>query len=179
MGEIRTVVVIGAGVAGRDIARATLLAGYRTILQDILPSKLRKAEAELREDAARLEYASTVEDAARQADLAIEAVPDELESKIEIFTLLDKICKPATILATITATLSVSEIASVTYRPERCIGMRFVIPAHTMVTLDLMRGAQTNDETVEACVEFGKKIVTANRIQNLTTETRRHGEDKK
>ena len=127
-----------------------------------MPSKLRKAEAELRDDSAPLEYASTVEEAARQADLAIEAVPDELESKIEIFTLLDKICKPATILATITTTLSVSEIASVTYRPEKCIGMRFVTPAHTMTTLELMRGEQTNDETVEACAEFGRKVVAAN-----------------
>ena len=113
MAEIRTIAVIGAGAMGRGIAFAAALGGYRTILEDILPSSLRTAAAELREHLARaadlgtvskpealaafnrLEYASTVEHAAREADLVIEAVPDELESKIEIFTLLDKICKPA------------------------------------------------------------------------------------
>src|SRR4029077_20226691 len=112
MVEIRTIAVIGAGAIGRGIAYAAALAGYRTILEDILPSSLRTAAAELREHLARaadigtmskpdvmaafsrLEFASTVEQAARESDLVIEAVPDELESKIEIFTLLDKICKP-------------------------------------------------------------------------------------
>src|SRR6195256_3778971 len=115
MAEIRTIAVIGAGAIGRGIAYASALAGYRTILEDILPSSLRTAAAELREHLARasdlgtvgkqealaafsrLEFASTVEQAAREADLVIEAVPEELESKIEIFTLLDKICKPHTI----------------------------------------------------------------------------------
>jgi 3-hydroxybutyryl-CoA dehydrogenase len=160
--EIRTVAVIGAGIAGRDIARAAALAGFRTILQDILPSKLRKAEAELRDRSARLEYASTVEEAAREADLVIEAVPDEQESKLEIFTLLDKICRPATILATITATLSVSEIASVTYRPDKCIGMKFVVPVEKMTSLELVRGDETSEETLKACEEAGRKILAAN-----------------
>ena len=162
MAEIRTVAVIGAGVAGRDIARATARAGFRTILQDILPSKLRKAEAELRDQPQpadlRMEYAATVEEAAREADLVIEAVPDELESKLEIFTLLDKICKPATILATITATLSVSEIASVTYRPQKCIGMRFVVPVEKMTSLELVRGKETSEETARECEVFGRKM---------------------
>ena len=111
MAEIRTVAVIGAGIMGRGIAHAAALGGYRTILEDILPNTLRKAETEIRanidkavelgkvtRDAAgeameRLEYASSVEQAAREADLVIEAVPEEMESKIEIFTLLDKICR--------------------------------------------------------------------------------------
>src|SRR5690349_22420092 len=114
MPEIRTIAVIGAGRMGRSIARAAAMGGYRTILEDILPASLRKAEAELRagltDGAAalgRLEYASTVEEAAREADLVIEAVPDELESKIEIFTLLDKICKPRAILVSTTAGLNI------------------------------------------------------------------------
>ena len=117
MAEVRTIAVIGAGIMGRGIAHAAALGGYRTILEDILPTALRKAETEIRanldkavelgkvtRDAAddafrRLEYASSVEQAAREADLVIEAVPEEMESKIEIFTLLDKLCRPATILA--------------------------------------------------------------------------------
>ncbi len=114
---------------GRGIAHAAALGGYRTILEDILPTTLRKAETEIRanldkavelgkvskDDAdeafARLEYASSVEQAAREADLVIEAVPEEMESKIEIFTLLDKVCRPTTILASNTSSLSVTEIA--------------------------------------------------------------------
>ena len=104
---IRAIGVIGAGKVGRDIALAAAMGGYRTILEDLLPNALRRAEYELRKildqaiksgilspDAAdavfsRLEFAGTVEDAARQSDLVIEAGPEELESKIEIFTLLD------------------------------------------------------------------------------------------
>src|SRR5262245_26210336 len=125
MAEIRTVAVIGAGDLGRSIACATALAGYRTILEDILPGSLRRADREIRDSLeqsidsgkvsrpqaeaalARLEYAGSVEEAARQADLVIEAVPDEMESKLEIFVLLDKIAKPHTMLATTTTTLRV------------------------------------------------------------------------
>src|SRR5512146_2673937 len=131
--EVATIAVIGAGIMGRGIAHAAALGGYRTILEDILPSALRRAESEIRgkldravelgkvssADAnsafGRIEYASSVEEAARQADLVIEAVPEEMESKIEIFTLLDKVCRPNTILASNTSSLSVTEIASVTY----------------------------------------------------------------
>jgi 3-hydroxybutyryl-CoA dehydrogenase len=169
--KIRTVAVIGAGLQGIEIAYAVALAGYRTILEDILPASLRKAEAGMRtrldaalrlgqiaRDAAeamlqRIEYASTVEEAARQADLVIEAVPDELESKLEIFILLDKICKPETILASSTSVLGISEIASVTYRAERCIGLRF---SHSG-QVEVVRGP-ADDETFGACSELALRM---------------------
>jgi 3-hydroxybutyryl-CoA dehydrogenase len=182
MAEIRTIAVIGAGTLGREIARASVLGGYRTILEDILPASLRNAAAELREYLARaadlgtvseaeanaalsrLEYASTVEQAARQADLVIEAVPDEMESKIEIFTLLDKICRPTTILASNTSSLSVTEVASVTYRAQNVLGMRFAAPVTKL--LEIVRGQQTTDETIAACTEvarrMGREVVVVN-----------------
>jgi len=192
--EIRTVAIIGAGGLGRGIAHAAALAGYRTILEDILPAKLRKAETELRGKAKAelrgkagaesalvlMEYALTVEEAARQADLVIESVPDELESKIEIFTLLDKLCKPDTILASNTSTLSITEIASVTYRQKKCIGMRFRDPVDRMTTLELVRAQETDDETVAACCEvarrMGKEIIVSRDSQKShhgDTETQR------
>jgi 3-hydroxybutyryl-CoA dehydrogenase len=176
MAEIHTVAVIGAGPPGRGIACAAALGGYRTILEDILPASLRKAESEIRgaldeaihtgklsaaeADAAllRLEYASSVEEAARQADLVIEAVPDEWESKSEIFILLDKICKPETILVSNTLSLSVSEIASVTYRPGKIVGMRFGTAGQKWDAIEIFRGAQTDDETVTECVELAQKM---------------------
>ena len=176
MSEVRTVAVIGAGIMGRGIAHVAALGGYRTILEDILPAALRRAETEIRsnldkavelgkvappEAAAamgRLEFAQSVEGAARQADLVIEAVPEELESKIEIFTLLDKICRPGTILATNTSSLSITEIASVTYRAPKCVGMHFFNPVHKMKLLEIVRGLETDQDTLDTAAEVGQRM---------------------
>lgn len=176
MAEIRTIAVIGAGAIGRGIAHAAALGGYRTILEDILPGSLRTAAAEMREslanatvlgtisrpdaDAAlaRLEFAGAVEDAAREADLVIESVPDEMESKLEIITLLDKVCRPATILASNTFSLSVTEIASVTYRAKKILGMRFQVPVAAMTQLEIVRALETDEETLAACAEVGRRM---------------------
>jgi len=174
MSDVRTIAVIGAGIMGRGIAHAAALGGYRTILEDILPTALRKAETEIRSNLdkaielgkvtkadadgafGRLEYASSVEQAAREADLVIEAVPEEMESKIEIFTLLDKVCRPTTILASNTSSLSVTEIASVTYRAPKCVGMHFFNPVHKMKLLEIVRALETTDDTLAAAVEVGR-----------------------
>ncbi len=176
MAEIKTIAVIGAGTMGRGIAHVAVLGGYRTVLEDLLPAALRKAETEIRnnldkavelkkvsaEDANaaidRLEYADSVEEAAREADLVIEAVPEEMESKIEIFTLLDKICRPGTILASNTSSLSITEIASVTYRAKKCLGMHFFNPVHKMKLLEIVRALETDDDAVAAATEVGRRM---------------------
>jgi 3-hydroxybutyryl-CoA dehydrogenase len=152
MAEIRTIAVIGAGAIGRGIAYASALGGCRTILEDIL------SQPEAIAAFSRLEYASTVEQAAREADLVIEAVPEELESKIEIFTLLDKICKPNTILVSNTISLSVSDLASVTYRPSKVAGMRFGNVPFAACRLEIVRARATDDETIAACIDVGKRM---------------------
>ena len=106
----------------------------------------------------RLEYASSVEQAAREADLVIEAVPEEMESKLEIFTLLDKVCRPTTIIASNTSSLSITEISSVTYRAPKCVGMHFFNPVHKMKLLEIVRALETDDETLAAAVEVGKRM---------------------
>ncbi|MGH9523442.1 MAG: 3-hydroxyacyl-CoA dehydrogenase family protein [Terriglobales bacterium] len=176
MSEVRTVAVIGAGIMGRGIAYASALGGYRTVLEDVLPSALRRAGDDIKSnfdkgvelgklsaedaDAAfqRIEYASTPEEAGREAELVIEAVPEEMESKIEIFTLLDKVCRPETILASNTSSLSVTEIASVTYRAPKCIGMHFFNPVPKMKLLEIVRALETDDDTVHKCVEVGRRM---------------------
>jgi 3-hydroxybutyryl-CoA dehydrogenase len=161
---------------GRGIAHVAALGGYRTILEDLLPASLRKAETEIRANLdkgvelgkldksaangafSRIHFAGSVEEAAREADLVIEAVPEEMDSKIEIFTLLDKICRPNTILASNTSSLSITEIASVTYRPRKCVGMHFFNPVHKMKLLEVVRALETDDETIEAASEVGENM---------------------
>jgi 3-hydroxybutyryl-CoA dehydrogenase len=174
--QVKTIAVIGAGTMGRGIAHVAALGGYRTILEDLLPNALRRAETEIRSNLdkavelgkiaasdadgafGRLEYAGSVEEAAREADLVIEAVPEEMESKIEIFTLLDKICRPGTILASNTSSLSITEIASVTYRAKKCIGMHFFNPVHKMKLLEVVRALDTDDDTLATVTEVGRRM---------------------
>jgi 3-hydroxybutyryl-CoA dehydrogenase len=174
--EVQTIAVIGAGTMGRGIAHAAALGGYRTILEDILPNALRRAQSEIRTNLdkavelgkvsaidanaafSRLEFAGSVDEAARQADLVIEAVPEELESKIEIFTLLDKICRPTTVLASNTSSLSLTEIASVTYRPQKIVGMHFFNPVHKMKLLEIVRALETDDDTLATALNVGHRM---------------------
>jgi len=189
--RVETVAVIGAGIMGRGIAHAAALGGYRTILEDLLPNALRRAENEIRTNLdqavalgkvtapqalaafERLEYAGSVDEAAREADLVIEAVPEEMESKIEIFTLLDKICRPTTILASNTSSLSITEIASVTYRAKKCLGMHFFNPVHKMKLLEVVRALETDDDTLATAVEvarrMGKEVVVIKEAPGFIT----------
>jgi 3-hydroxybutyryl-CoA dehydrogenase len=127
--EIRTVAVIGAGVAGRSFALACAAAGFDVVLEDVMPANLRKAEADYadlaqRGTAGRLKMALTVEDAVRETDIAVDFVPDELESKLEIFSMIDRMAPPKTILCTPSYALSITDLASCVYRPERCVAVR-------------------------------------------------------
>jgi len=176
MAEVKTIAVIGAGIMGRGIAHASALGGYRTILEDLLPNALRRAESEIRTNLdkavelakvsaadadaafARLEFAGSIDTAAREAELVIEAVPEELESKIEIFTLLDKICRPGTVLASNTSSLSLTEIAAVTYRAPKIVGMHFFNPVHKMKLIEVVRALETDDDTLATAVEVGRRM---------------------
>jgi 3-hydroxybutyryl-CoA dehydrogenase len=122
--EIRRIAVIGAGPAGRHFAAACLRAGLQVTLEDVMPANLRRAEADLAAISGLLDLALTVEDAVREADLAIDFVPDELESKLEIFSMADRMAPPRTILCTPTEVLSITDLASCVYRPDRCFALR-------------------------------------------------------
>lgn len=123
-----TVGIIGAGPLGRWLALAAARAGYRVLLEDVMPMNLHHAREYIRQElaaqaASLVEYVSTVEDAVREADLAIDCVPDELESKLEILWLIDRMAPPKTIIATPTMRLSIADLAACTYRAEKCIGI--------------------------------------------------------
>jgi 3-hydroxybutyryl-CoA dehydrogenase len=172
--EIKTIAIVGAADMGRRIAYASLLAGYRTILEDISPSTLEQGIAWIAhtlgdevsrrkigaaagaEALANLVTANSAEDASREANLIIETVSDEMEMKIELFTIFDKFAKPGAIIASTTSSLSITELAAVTFCPERCIGMRFFTKAQAAGRLELVKGRETSEETIAACREVGR-----------------------
>lgn len=174
--EVETIAVIGAGVMGREIAYAAALGGYRTVLEDISSPVLAKAvrwirqsldegvargklEGELRDLALSLLATSgDVKDAIRDAELIIEAVPEELEMKLELFTIFDKFAKSGAIFASNTSALSITDFSDVTVSQERCIGMRFSSPTPEMRLIELIRTPRTSDETVAACREVARRM---------------------
>ena len=176
MADVKTIGVIGAGTMGRGIAYAAALGGYRTILEDVMPETLAKGTAWVRqaleegvnrgkvtaeqsgEALSRIETASNVEDACRQSDFLIEAVPEELELKLELYTLFDKFAKPHAVLASNTSSLSIAEMAEMTYRPELCVGMHFFNPVPKMRLIEVVRAPKTSDDTIAACREVGARM---------------------
>ncbi len=107
---------------------------------------------------ANLTTSRSVEDVCREADLLIEAVPEEMEVKLEIFTIFDKFAKPDAILASNTSSLSITEMASITFRAENCIGMHFFNPVPKMKLLEIVRALETSEATLQACVEVGRRM---------------------
>ena len=135
--------IIGAGTAGRRFALACAAAGYDVVLEDVMPSNLRRAQDEYQEVSVsgRLSVALTVEGAVERADIAIDFVPDELESKLEIFSLMDRMAPPRTVFCTPSEALSITDLASCVYRPDRCFALRG----------DLMGGGPIRILYPEAC----------------------------
>jgi 3-hydroxybutyryl-CoA dehydrogenase len=123
-----TIAIIGAGPLGRWLAFAAARSGFKVLLEDVMPQNLHHAQEWLRQQSgpetlSGVRFVATIEDAVRDADLAIDCVPDELESKLEIFCLLDRMAPPRTVLVTPTTRLSIADLASCTYRPDRCVAI--------------------------------------------------------
>ncbi|MDN5348522.1 MAG: 3-hydroxybutyryl-CoA dehydrogenase [Clostridia bacterium] len=173
---ITTIAVIGAGQMGRGIAHVAALGGYQVKLRDISDEILNKALAEIKknmqkgvergklntedmEKALKRIYPTVdLEEAAREADLVIEAVPEDIKLKCEVFQSLDRICPSHTVLATNTSSLSITEISAATQRPDKCIGMHFFIPPHIMKLIEIIRGLETSEETTRIAEEVGRQM---------------------
>lgn len=174
--EIKTIGVIGAGTMGRGIAYASAIGGYRTVLEDVSPEMLQqgtdyirrslddgvsrgKVTEQQRQSAlAGLSTAPSVDAVCREADLLIEAVPEDMELKLELFTMFDKFAKPNAILASNTSSLSVTELSAITSRAGDCIGMHFFNPVPKMKLLEIVRALETSEGTVSACAEVGRRM---------------------
>lgn len=173
--EQNKVAVIGAGLMGSGIAQACAQAGYEVVNIDTFESAIEKAKVNIEklfnkkvakgsmteekkaEVLGRLTYSGDFEDV-KGAFLAVEAVPEKIEIKKDTFKKLDDVADPETILVSNTSGLSISEIASVTNRPDRVMGAHFFYPAPVMKLLELVRGLVTSDETYAVVKEFAAKI---------------------
>jgi 3-hydroxybutyryl-CoA dehydrogenase len=169
-----TIAIIGAGPLGRWLALAAARAGFRVLLEDVMPATLHHAQEYIRSqlspaapgiDQLPIAFVSSIEDAVREADLAIDCVPDELESKLEILWLLDRMAPPRTVMATPTTRLSITDLAACTYRSEKCVAIA-VEPRHLaegVVSEILLRTTpKTSAQTVTLLREFWQQLgVTA------------------
>jgi 3-hydroxybutyryl-CoA dehydrogenase len=158
---IRTVAVIGAGRVGRSFALACAAAGFDVVLEDVMPANLRRAQEEYADLAdvnagvrGRLRVVATIEDAVREADVAVDFVPDELESKLEIFCLIDRMAPPRTILLTPSEAQSITDLASCTYRSERCFAVRGGLGITESRAVQLLHPASAVQAAIEAVSGF-------------------------
>jgi 3-hydroxybutyryl-CoA dehydrogenase len=181
--SIKVVAVLGAGTMGNGIAHVFARSGYKVILRDVeqrfldkgldtigknLDREVKKgklAEADKPQVIARI-TATTSAAALAEADLAIEAVPEQLDLKVKLLREVDAVLKPGAILASNTSSISITELAAKTSRPERFIGMHFMNPVPVMQLVEVIRGAATSEETFSTitalCEKLDKKPVAVN-----------------
>lgn len=172
---MKTILVLGAGAMGSGIAQVAAQSGYSVFLRDIkdefvangiktitknLERVVEKGKMEAAQKDAILGRITGIVDmtAAKHADFVIEAAIENMEIKKSIYKELDEIIQPSAILATNTSSLSVTEVASATKRPEKVIGMHFFNPAPVMALIEVIRGHVTSDETYNATMELSKAM---------------------
>jgi len=176
MSSTDRVTVIGAGTMGHGIAQVAAAAGMYVSLHDVRDELIQKgldavkanldkgvAKGKLTEDEraatlSRLEGAGELEAVAAQSDLIVEAIPESLDLKRELFERLDRVAPAAALLASNTSSLSIDVIAGATSRPERVLGMHFFNPVHLMALVEVVQGARTNPAAVERAVEAGRRM---------------------
>ncbi len=174
--EIKKVCVLGAGIMGSGITQVLATAGYEVNMRDIEDRFVEKGLSTIKknldravskgkmsaEDAeaimGRITGTTDMKDATAGVDLVIEAVIEVMDVKKQVFRELDELCKEEAILATNTSGLSITEIASVTGRPEKVIGMHFFNPVPVMKLVEIIRGFLTSDETFGIAKELVQKI---------------------
>ena len=165
--SIQTIGIIGAREPGWQLAALGLRGGYSVILEDVSPEVLaasgdaiaRWAGTHWESARQRLVTSRSVEDVCRVADFLIEALPEELEAKLEIFTIFDKFAKPGVVLATTSRETSVADLADMTSRRDECIAFRLLgISPEGVPSLEILRVAATSDATVAACRDVATRM---------------------
>ena len=174
--SVHTIAVLGAGIMGRGIAYVAALGGYTTLLQDTNREALQAAANEVSatlekgvatgkvsdldalEARKRLRAVQSLDEAVAHADLVIEAVPERIDLKVEIFARLDKLAPEHAILASNTSSLSITEMAAATRRAPSVVGLHFFNPVHRMRLLEIVRALETSERTLETCLDVGRRM---------------------
>ncbi len=174
--KVQNVAVIGAGTMGSGIAHVFALYGFDVKMNDVkqefvdrglqtiktnLDRQVKKgtiSEDQKTKALTRIQAAVSLEEAGKTADLVVEAATESSETKKGIFSTLERVCQPHTILATNTSSISITELAGVTSRPDRFIGMHFMNPVPLMKLVEIVRGLGTSDETVASVRSLAEKL---------------------
>ena len=161
---------------GRGIAHVAALGGFNTILNDISDDLLQKAYSKIQSELhkgteigkissadaeaalGRLKLERELGRATSNSDLVIEAAPEKIEVKLDLFSRLDRTCPERAVFASNTSALSITEMAAATKRPQRFIGMHFFNPVHKMKLVEVIRGLETNNETFEVADAVSKQM---------------------
>ncbi len=181
--KIKRVAVIGAGTMGSSIAYLCAWTGYDVSVREVNEDLLKRGMKRIREMIAdgvnrgkltpkeaeetmrRVKGTTDLAEAAKEADIVIEAVYEDMVVKKEVFRQLDEACPPHTILSSNTSALSITEMASATKRPDKVIGLHFFNPAYAMKLVEVVMGKQTSEETRRIATDFavslGRETVTA------------------
>jgi 3-hydroxybutyryl-CoA dehydrogenase len=172
---IQKVGVVGCGLMGAGIAQVAAAAGFNTIVREVSPEVVDKGLKSIDKNLARLVEKGTIQEAAKNeirgrlkgttvledlkdCDLIIEAIIEQLPVKRELFTALDALCPPSTIFASNTSSLTITELAAATKRPQRFVGLHFFNPVPVMKLVEVVRTIATDDAVYEEMVAFGAKL---------------------
>jgi 3-hydroxybutyryl-CoA dehydrogenase len=181
--QIKTVAVLGAGTMGNGIAHVFARAGYKVLLRDVeqrfldraldtiaknLDREVKKGKLAESEKGTVLQHLLPVMDMSTiaNADFVVEAVPEKLELKRHVLTEADHLLRPDAIIASNTSSISITSLAAITKRPDRCVGMHFMNPVPVMALVEVIRALQTSDTTFQTTMQLaerlGKKPVAVN-----------------
>ncbi|MEW6248629.1 MAG: 3-hydroxyacyl-CoA dehydrogenase NAD-binding domain-containing protein [Nitrospirota bacterium] len=173
--DIKTIGVVGAGQMGRGISQVFATAGYQVLLIDVAEPALEEALKKIRQGVERavergsltrhqagsvmtLIHPMTVLDRLRDAQLVVEAIPEDLAVKQELFTQLDRVCPRDTILASNTSSISITKLGAASGRPDRVVGLHFMNPAPVMRLVEVVRGLETTEHTMNLVLDLVRRL---------------------
>ena len=172
--EINQIFVVGAGTMGSGIAQTAAISGYQVTMMDAIPEQLERGQAiiarsveklavkgaiseEQKQAAANLRTTSWLEPVS-EADLVIEAITENIDTKLKLYQDLDRLVRPEAILASNTSSISITKIAGSTRRPEKVIGMHFMNPVPLMRLVEIIRGLGTSQDTTQTALDVSRKM---------------------
>ena len=172
---VQKIAVVGAGAMGNGIAQVCATSGYETTMIDVNPDAIERAKKTIAQSVAKLHSKGKLSDEARDhalndirtstelsaaadADLVIEAATENKALKLQIFAELDRLCHANSVLATNTSSISITEIAAATHRPQHVVGVHFMNPVPLMTLVEIIRGYDTNQATLHTVLELTRSL---------------------